>query len=394
MFDVVIVGARCAGASLAFLLAREGFKVLLIDRTVFPSDTISGHYIQPAGVSCLNRWGLAEYAAAGCTPPQHRLTFDFGSLVLTGNPSPAADGNTVGYGPRRWLFDPLLAQAAVAAGAELWEGVSVQALIRDHDGVAGVTGVTRTGKRVEARAQLIVGADGKRSRIAEMAGAPRYNVQPGSTCMAYTYFSGFSAGHTRLFARKGRFFVVLPTSRDLTFVGATWPVAFASELRSAPQIAFERAIAEVPWIADRTTAARQEERLTTMADLEGFFRAAHGPGWALLGDAGYHRDPITAQGMSDAFRQAEWLAQAVRTGFEGSRSLDACLAGFQRLRDSTMLPMYRLTHELARLAAPAPQMAARLASLADDPSEASRFFGVIAGTVNVDEFFGTPQAAA
>lgn len=394
MYDVAIIGARCGGSALALLLARSGFRVLLIDRTVFPSDTISSHYIQPSGVACLRKWGVLERVKATGAPAQHTLTFDFGPFAATGSPAPDAEGHSVGYAPRRFIFDTLLATSATEAGAELWDGVSVRAPTFEGRRVTGVTGVTRQGAILSAHAKLVVGADGKRSRIAESVAADKYHLRPGTTCMAYSYFSGFAAPHAHMFAREGRFYVVVPTHRDLTLVGVVLPSSKIVELRMAAGPVFRRAIAEVPWIADRMSVARQEERLTAVADLDGYFRTAHGEGWALLGDAGYHRDPITAQGMSDAFRQAEWLAQAIRTGFDIGGSLELALAEFQRLRDQAFLPLYHLTHDLARLEPPSVDLAARLAVLPGDPWQTSRFLGVIAGTVPVADFFGSTQLAA
>ena len=394
MYDVAIVGARCAGSALALLLARSGFRVLLLDRTVFPSDTISSHYIQPSGVACLRRWGLLDRVEATGAPAQHTVTFDFGPFAATGSPAPDADGHFVGYGPRRLVFDPLLAASATEAGAELWDGVSVRAPTLEGRRVTGVTGVTRQGAVLTAHARLVVGADGKRSRIAEAVGAKKHHVRPGTTCMAYSYFSGFDAPHAHLFARHGRFHVVVPTNQDLTLVGVVLPSSKITELRTASDAVFRGAIAEVPWIADRMATARQEERLRAMADLDGYFRTAHGQGWALLGDAGYHRDPITAQGMSDALRQAEWLAQAISAGLDVGGSPELALAEFQRLRDEAFLRMYHLTHDLARLEPPPPDLAARLAVLPGDAGQTSRFLGVIAGTVPVADFFGSTKLAA
>ena len=175
MYDVVIIGARCAGSALALMLARDGLKVLAIDRTTFPSDTMSGHFIHPAGVSCLRRLGLLESLDALGAPAQETMTVDFGPVVLSGRPAPAADGTSAGYAPRRFRFDAMLAEAAVAAGADLREGVSFMAPHVEDGRVCGVRTVTAAGATEDIRARIVVGADGKRSRVARMVRAQAYD---------------------------------------------------------------------------------------------------------------------------------------------------------------------------------------------------------------------------
>lgn len=395
MHDVIIIGARCAGSALALLLARAGLKVLVIDRTVFPSDTMSGHYIHPAGVACLKRWGVLGRLAATDTPAQERVTVDFGPVAVGGRPAPAPDGTTTGYAPRRWLFDPLLAEAAAEAGAELWQGVTVHGPIIEGGRVVGVTGVTRDGRRIEARARLVVGADGKRSRLAEAVGAEAYNVNPATTCTFYAYWGGFEAdaSETRLFVRDGRFVVAAPTNGGLTFLGAIFPVAEFRRVRANLTAEYRAALGEIPWVAERLARAELAQRPVGTADLDGFFRKAHGPGWALLGDAGYHRDPITAQGMTDAFRHAEFLAEAIVDGLAGKVALETALEGYARARDESVAPMYAMTNDMARLAAPSPETLALAEAVRDDPVEAGRFLGVISGTVPIPEFFAPENLA-
>jgi 2-polyprenyl-6-methoxyphenol hydroxylase-like FAD-dependent oxidoreductase len=393
-YDVVIVGARCAGSALALMLSRAGHKVMMVDRAVFPSDTMSGHFIHPAGVSFLRRWGLLDRLAATDTPPQTRMTVDFGPFALSGKPTPAPDGTDTGYGPRRRLIDTMLAGAAVEAGVEFLDGVTVRNPIFADGQVVGIEGVTLSGQPIEALARLVVGADGKRSRIAAAVGAAKYHERPATACSYYAYWSGFDAPHTHLFVRDGRFFVVLPTNDGLTLIAATWPLAEFDRVRPNLEGAFNEAVGEVPWIADRIASAKRVERFLGTADMNGFFRTAQGPGWALVGDAGYHRDPITAQGMTDAFLHAELLAGAIGTGLSGKMPMAAALAGYQRMRDATTMPMYELTCDLARLAPPTPEMAALLGALAYDRPGTERFLGVISGTVPVQDFFAPENIGA
>jgi flavin-dependent dehydrogenase len=387
MYDVIIIGARCAGAALGLMLARAGLSVLMIDRAEFPTDTMSGHYIHPAGISCLRRLGLQEKLNETGTPAQETVTVDFGPVALTGTPVPAADGTVSGYAPRRFIFDLMLAAAAVDAGAELWQGVTFVAPLIEEGRVIGITGVTRSGRTVSAIARLVVGADGKRSRFAEAVGAEFYNGNPATTCTYYAYWSGFDAPHTHLFVRQGRFCVVAPTNDQLTFLGVVWPIGEFRRIRADIGAAYRATASEIPWIGDRLSGTRQAQRFVGTHDLGGFFRTPCGPGWALVGDAGYHKDPITAQGMTDALLHAELLADAVVFGLSGVLPLDSALIEYGRRRDASAAPMYALTNDMARLAPPTPEMAALVGALQGDAAETGRFLGVISGTVPIADFF-------
>lgn len=394
MYDVIIVGARSAGAALGLLLARSGLTVLMVDRAVFPSDTMSGHFIHPAGVSFLNRHGVLDRLKATDTPPQTTMTVDFGPVALTASPAPAADGTRTAYAPRRKLFDAILIDAAVEAGVVFRDGVTVRRPIVTEGRVTGIEGASRSGSVFTVSAKLVVGADGKRSHFAEAVGAAKYDVRPSTTCAYYSYWQGLAVDHTHLFVRPGRFYVVAPTNDRLTQTVVAWPIAEFYRVRTNLEAEFNAALADVPWIAGRLPSARRAERFLGSADLGGFFRTAHGPGWALVGDAGYHRDPITAQGMTDAFLHAEMLAGAIREGLSGETELDAALAAYQRRRDAAAMPMYELTSDLARLAPPTAEMAELIGALAGNRPATEQFLGVVAGTVAIADFFSPDNQAA
>ena len=394
MYDVIIVGARAAGSALGLMLARAGHKILMVDRAVFPSDTMSGHFIHSPGISFLRRWGLFDRLAATDTPPQKMMTVDFGPFALSARPTPAADGTDAGYAPRRKLFDAMLVDAAVEAGVEFIDGVTVKAPIFADGRVVGIEAVTRSGQPFKAFAKLVVGADGRHSRIAEAVGAEKYRGGQSTTCAYYSYFRDFDISHCHLFVRPGRFFVAAPTNDGLTLVVTMWPIGKFDRVRSSLEGAFRDAVGEVPWIAERMASAKRAERFLGTADLGGFFRTSHGPGWALVGDAGYHRDPITAQGMTDAFLHAEILATSISRGLSGAMPMETALADYQRNRDEAVMPMYELTCDFARLAPPSEDMATLLTALTDNQPATEQLLGVIAGTVRVQDFFAPENVGA
>ena len=381
MYDAIIVGARAAGSPTAMLLARNGHRVLLVDRAGFPSDTLSTHYIHQPGVARLRNWGLLERLVGTGCPPVEGMTFDVGPFALHAAP-PASDGVAEGYCPRRTVLDALLLEAAAEAGAEVRTGFPVDELVSEDGVVVGV----RSGDTVE-RARIVVGADGRNSFVARAVQAPEYEARPGRTCAYYSYWAGAQTAGDELYPRDGRMIITGPTNDGLQIVVAFWPRDEFKAVRADVEQSFRDAVALAPSLAERLTAAERADRFYGIGDLPFFYRKPFGPGWALVGDAGYHKDPITAQGISDAFRDAELLADGLDTGFAGERALDKALAGYERRRNEETRGLYELTYGLASLAPPPPEQQALFGALRENVDEAGRFFGVIAGTVRPDEFF-------
>ncbi|MGH2604474.1 MAG: NAD(P)/FAD-dependent oxidoreductase, partial [Dehalococcoidia bacterium] len=333
MYDVIVVGARVAGAPTALLLARAGHRVLLVDRDTFPSDTLSTHYIHQPGVASLKRWGVLDRVLATGVPPIREAVLDFGPVTLTGW-GPAVDGEAWAYCPRRTLLDKILLDAAAAAGAEVRQGFSIQELVWDGDRVAGIRGRSRSGATVTEQSRVVVGADGMRSLVARAVQAPAYNEKPPLTCYYYSYFSEVDLPNMAYLAsRDGVIVFAAPTNDGLTVLVAGLRNAEFHAYRSDIEGAFNRTLALVPGLAERAAAARREERWMGTADIPNFFRKPYGPGWALVGDAGYHKDPVTGYGITDAFRDAELLARAVVAGLGGVEPMRDALATYQARRD-------------------------------------------------------------
>jgi flavin-dependent dehydrogenase len=386
MYDAIVVGARCAGSSTAILLARKGYRVLLLDKAGFPSDTVSTHYIHQPGVARLHRWGLLDRVAASGCPPIERQVFDVGPFALTGSPPPA-DGITAGYAPRRTILDKILLDAAIEAGVEVRERFTVEELVTDGDRVTGLRGRTRGGSPVREEARLVIGADGMRSAVARMVKAPAYNEQPASSCAYYSYWSDVPAQTAELYPRPERMVIAAPTNDGLTMIIVYWPERAFRQVRADIEGEFMRALDLVPGLAERVRAGSRAEKFRGSAGLRGFFRRPYGPGWALVGDAGYHKNPITAEGITDAFRDAELLADAIDDVFTGRLPAADALAGYEQKRNEAVMPLYQMTCDLARLAPPPPEMQALFAALRGNEQQTGRFIGTIAGTVPIPEFF-------
>jgi 2-polyprenyl-6-methoxyphenol hydroxylase-like FAD-dependent oxidoreductase len=223
-YDAIVIGARCGGSPTAMLLARRGYKVLLVDKATFPSDTISTHFIHPPGVAALARWGILEQLEATGCPPVARYSFDFGPVVIAGSPQPAA-GVAKAYCPRRIVLDTLLVEAAAAAGAEVREAFTVQEILVEDGRVTGIRGHAKGGANVTERARVVVGADGRHSLVAKTVQPERYNEVPARAPSYYAYWSGLPVDGYEVYIRAedDRGWVAVPTHDDLTCVVQGWP---------------------------------------------------------------------------------------------------------------------------------------------------------------------------
>jgi flavin-dependent dehydrogenase len=392
MYDAIVVGARCAGSPTALLLARRGYKVLLLDRATFPSDMpFSNHYVHQTGAARLNRWGLLDKLAATGCPPIVKNRWDYGNFTLTGSPPPAEGTVAQAFAPRRKVLDPLLAEAAVAAGAELRDGFSVQELIWENDRVIGVRGRQRNGGAVSEKARITIGADGMFSMVARSVNAPEYDHKPSREGSWYSYWSGLSLPSAwYLWIRPQRVLFAFPTNENLSLVGVAFAAQDLTLARSNIEQHYMQAIAKwAPDLNDLLQSAQRESRFVGGA-IPAHVRRPYGPGWALVGDAGYQKDPCTASGITDAFGSAELLADAIDAGFSGREPLEEALAGYEQKRNQAELPYYELTAQLAAFEPPPPEMQQLLAALVDNPEQRSRWFGVLAHTVPVQDFL-SPQ---
>ena len=389
-YDAIVVGARCAGSPTAMLLARKGRNVLLVDKATFPSDTISTHLLHPPGVAALRRWGLLDRLVDTGCPPIRTYAFDFGPFTITG--TPGTDEAPVSYGPRRTVLDKLLVDAAAEAGAEVREGFTVEDLVFDDGAVVGVRGHGKGGASVTERARVVVGADGLRSRVAQAVKAESYDEKPPLNASYYTYWSGLPTlndGGFEAYIRPDCGFAVWPTHGELTLVIAGWTYEQFAANRSDVERHYHETIDLVPAFAERLRAARREEPFVGMA-VPNYFRKPYGPGWALVGDAGYNKDFITAQGIQDAFRDAERVADALDAAWSGGRSFDDAMAATQRTRDTGAKPMYEFTAGLATMKAPPPETQQLLAACSRTPEASRGFVRVYCGVDSPADFF-TPE---
>jgi flavin-dependent dehydrogenase len=348
MYDAIVVGARCAGSPTAMLLARKGYRVLLVDRDEFPSDIMSTHFIHLPGIVRLQNWGLLDSLMATGCPPINQATIHFGdaafqppklSDLMPGLPESTAC-------PRRVVLDKLLLDAAIAAGAEFRPKFSVRELVWEDGTVVGVRGGAN-GTDHEERAKIVIGADGLHSRVARETKPEEYNTIPSLTFAYYTYWSGIEMEGINFYFFEDLGILAFPTHWGQTCLGVGGPRETFHEFRKDVAGNYMKLIDRVPALAEQVRAGKQEQRFLGTADQPNYFRKPYGPGWALVGDAGYHRDFITGLGINDAFRDAELVVKAVDEGFTGKQPIDAAMADYQATRDDLAMPLYKITTKMA-----------------------------------------------
>jgi 2-polyprenyl-6-methoxyphenol hydroxylase-like FAD-dependent oxidoreductase len=384
-YDVIVVGARCAGSPTAMLLARTGHRVLVVDRSTFPSDAVSTHFIHATGVDALRRWGLLDAIVASGCPPVDRYSFDFGPLTIAGTPHPAGGASTA-YAPRRTVLDTLLVDAARDSGAEVREGFTVDEIIVEDGEVKGIRGRDRDGTAVTELARVVIGADGATSRVAHAVGAEQYHEKPILQAGFYTYFADLPVDGFEIFIRPDRGWAALPTNDGLTLVVVGWPYAEHIANKHDVEGNVFATLELSPAFAERVRAATRVDRFHG-SPVPNFFRTPFGPGWVLVGDAGYTKDPITAQGISNAFRDAEACAAALDDVFTGRQSFAEAMAGYQSDRDAHAMPMYEFTTQMATLEPPPPELQQLLGGIHGNQAAMDAFVSVCAGTLSPVDFF-------
>lgn len=370
-YDFIIIGARVAGAATARLLAHGGARVLVVERGKLGADTLSTSYLMRGAVVQLHRWGIVPALIAAGTPAVRTTHFHFASGTLPVDIRPAGDFNAL-YAPRRTLLDPLLVAAARAAGADVEFGTRVAGLAYREDGkVCGVELEAAPGhaRRRRVTARMVIGADGLHSSLADWVGATPYRVGEHCAPTIYGYYEGLSVDAYHWYYVDGVAAGAAPTNDGLATVFVGGPVGSLPELHGDREAGLHRIASRVSTtFAETLRACRRVGALRAFPGVRGFYRKPYGPGWALVGDAGYFRDPNTAHGISDALRDSELLARALL----GDTSSEAALEQYWHTRDAASERLFEAADELAGGAWDEPRVGLILRALSEGMRDGMR----------------------
>ena len=393
MWDAIIVGGRVAGASLGMLLARLGRRVLILDRATFPSDTMSTHFFWPRTTAFLKDWGLLDQmVATGCPPiTQVRVTME--DFEYQGAPSEVRGVATM-YCPRRTVLDAMLIKAARDAGAEVQEGVTVRDVLWADGRVTGVVVHDAQGSEQRLEARIVVGADGRNSRIARAVAAPFKVYEEPITFAFYAYWDDVPLDHFGSHRSAGSRVLEFPTHDQQTCIYVGWPMTRFPELKSNIERAYVEEIACAWGVRDRVRNGRRTSRLIGSSKLPNFYRQSAGLGWALVGDAAYHKDPTTGMGIADAFLGAELLARAIDEGMAsmGALGLQESMLAY----DKTLYDQTRFIFDWTLACSQFRQQAAMLdfyRGVLTSEADTVRMFDVYAGKERMETMFNQETVA-
>lgn len=395
-YDAIIVGARPAGASMAALLAQAGFQVLLTDRVTFPKPTLSCPLYFGNSFSLLERIGVMDKVNAIGAPKLRKYKVEMGNVHLQGRMLPY-NGYDYTYHIRREIFDEVMFDhVAAMPNVETRLGFSVTGLIWENERVVGVRGRQEGRAEEEIRADAVIGADGVFSTVAEQVKAKKYNTVPARTCIYYAYYEGvaMTAGEptaTLYFDPAEHVaFVTADGNGDHTVISMSLPAARFDWARAHLETLHTEFASKLPELAARMKNAKRVSPLFGVSPRESFYRQPYGNGWVLVGDAGYYKDPLPGQGIHDALRSTELVAQAFqeyRTNGKTLQAWDSAFAKYKARRDHETKPMYELTDFYAQLDRDrTPQEMDLFRALAAIPAWSNRYVSLFNGVTNVKWF--------
>ncbi len=381
-YDVVVVGGRVAGASTALLLARQGHRVLVVERSRMPSDTVSTHAILRTGVLQLTRWGLlADLIAAG-TPPIRGVTLGFGDdrIVFDVRPEYGVD---FFLAPRRYILDDILLRKAEEAGAHVVDGTTMKELLWSGDGTVSGVRVGRGDSTRTISTRYVIGADGHHSRVAELVDAALTRHHPATNAVHYAYYRGIESNHFWFQFTPGVNAGLIPTNDGQCLVFAGRPSGLSQRFTRDPDTEMKDLLKTAgPDLAEVVGGGTRVSRYFGTTGLSGSIRRVWGPGWALVGDAGHTKDPISAHGISNALRDAELCARAVDRALNDPAEASTALAWYETLRNTLSQRIF--------------EESCALAGYQWDPEEASARMRVISEEVRgeCDALVSLPEWAA
>jgi menaquinone-9 beta-reductase len=361
-YDVIVIGGSVSGAPTAMLLARQGHSVLLVEKAVFPRDRNSTHFIWPRGMSYLNRWGMADQMMEAA-PSFRNMEVNIEGISLVGAVSLPAlkqrfknlHGDDKGVidvycGPRRYFLDKQLLDAARQAGVDVREGACYNGPQIEDGRVVGILASTAQGENLDARAKIVIGADGRFSRFADDVSAATVDFRELSTFAYYGYFSGINKPELAIHKRGRYGTAIFPTMNKTHMVLVYGPTAMWDEFRKDALRNFldiyRFCASDVAALIEK---GQRTEAFKACGKMEAFQRQCHGPGWALVGDASSFKDQVTAMGITHSFRDAELISTHIHRALSGEMDLDSALTRYAQVRKADYASYFDFVCKVAEM---------------------------------------------
>jgi 2-polyprenyl-6-methoxyphenol hydroxylase-like FAD-dependent oxidoreductase len=383
VYDAIIVGAGVAGSATALLTQRASDRVLLLDNGKAAAH--SAEIVWHAAVAKLDRWGLLEEFQALGAPAIMRARVNMWGTELTGSPAPIGKTKMF-YVPLRSSLDKMLQEEAAKVGVEIRRGFEVTEIVKSGNRVTGIRGRNADGTAIEEMSKVVIGADGRDSVVAAAVKAAFTDEREPACACFYGLWSGLNLSEGDFTIREGAAYELVPAEKGLTRVGVYWSESAYPGSKSDPEATYHSILKADARVAGVLAGGKLEGKVAGVAEPKAFMRQAQGPGWALVGDASYYENPITAQGIINAFRDAELLAVALDEAFSGRRPLHAALGDYEVSRTELAGPMYEATDRRSRLKTPSPEVMQMIAALPGHQEDIDQCFGVDAGSVNINDF--------
>jgi flavin-dependent dehydrogenase len=392
MYDVIIVGARCAGSPAAMLLARRGYRVLLVDKATFPSDTPSTHFLHTPAVARLRRWGLLDRVLASGCPKITEIVWGMQGVSLTG-PPPAWEGVDFAIGPRRTVLDKILVDAARESGAEVREGFTVDELLWEDGRVCGIAGHDRERRRCTERAPLVIGADGMNSVVAKAVRPREILGAPPATAVWYSYWHGTGIDHEIFTRIDGREVFIIPTNDGNVNVMVGWRHDELREFRKDVEGNYHATLDLFPGVGELVRQGERVEPFYAFSNSRQWLRVPYGPGWCLLGDSSHLKDPVAGIGITDSFRSADKLVETIDEVFTGNRPAEEAFAAYQAWRDETFTEAFGQHLKAAKLNVFPADMLTVIEACKHNDENRIAFFGLLGALTPMREFFEPANCA-
>ena len=384
-YDVVVVGARVAGASLAYELAKAGFEVLMLDKAHFPSETLSTHNFLNNSLAMLREMGVLDRLLETSTPLYNRALIQFDDIVIDGR-FPEVDGETQCLCIRRKYLDLMLQEHALAqGGVTMIPGFRLTDVIKEGETVTGVKGVYRNGEAASFRAKLVVGADGRLSTLRGLVNSPCLMSVPTDFASYVGYYEDYKQDgdiHVELYKIGDTMGIVFPTSDNLYVVGAMFPLTdeyWMGRFQSSPDAAMLE-IAESGFVGSplqaRLRGARQAEKVRGLHGYNNDWFQGMGKGWALVGDALSFKDPVVGQGMPDALYAARILTGILSRQSHWSDNWEQMAEEYHRQLEAKLMPRFQMACQFTKNVPFTQEQRMVNQIIAASPEATSTFLGV------------------